>query len=135
MAEEFELTDFVRFLGYIPLGSPLLSVYRQSDIFVHPSMSEGVPHSLLEAMANSLPVVTTSAGGIPGIVRDGTDAIVVPPGNARALADGVLHLLQDPSLAKRICQSGYDRARDFHSAALAERRRQLIEEAFGKIAA
>lgn len=128
------LTSIVRFLGYIPLGPPLLSLYREADIFVHSSMTEGVPHCLLEAMANSLPVVTTSAGGIAGIVTDGVDAIVVPPGNGRALADGVLRLLRDPSIANRMGRAAYHRARGFHSVALAERRRQLIEKVFGKIA-
>lgn len=125
----------VRFLGYKSFGPSLLSLYREADIFVHSSMTEGVPHCVLEAMANSMPIVTTSAGGIPGIVRNGRDAIVVPPGNARALADGLQRLLQNPTLAKCLCQSAYERAHDFHSAALAERRRQLIERTFGTIAA
>jgi glycosyltransferase involved in cell wall biosynthesis len=129
------LSGVVRFLGYRSLGPSLLSLYREADIFVHSSMTEGVPHCLLEAMANSLPVVTTSAGGIPGIVTNGVDAIVVPPGNVRALADGVDRLLKDPSMAKRMGEAAYHRAHDFDSGALAERRRQLIEKAFGKIAA
>ncbi len=113
----------------------LLSLYRNADIFVHSSLTEGVPHCLLEAMANSLPIVTTSAGGIPGIARNDTDAIVVPPGDARALADGVERLLDDPSLAMRLGRSAYHRAQGFHSTALAERRKELIEKTFGTIAA
>ncbi|MGO8818049.1 MAG: glycosyltransferase family 4 protein [Terriglobia bacterium] len=127
------LSAVVRFLGYRALGPSLLSLYREADIFVHSSMTEGVPHCLLEAMANSLPIVTTSAGGIPGVVTNGRNAVVVPPGNAGALADGVLRLLSDLPMAKRVSESAYHRAQDFHSAVLAERRRQLIEKAFGAI--
>jgi glycosyltransferase involved in cell wall biosynthesis len=134
-AQERCLGGVVRFLGYRSLGPLLLSLYRHADIFIHSSLTEGVPHCLLEAMANSLPIVTTSAGGIPGIVRNGTDAIVVPPGDARALAEGVERLLHDPSLAMRLRQSAYHRAQGFHSTALAERRRELIEKTFGPIAA
>jgi glycosyltransferase involved in cell wall biosynthesis len=129
------LSGTVRFLGYKSLGPSLLALYREADIFVHSSMTEGVPHCLLEAMANSLPIVTTSAGGIPGIVKDGSDAIVVAPGNARELGDGILRLLNDPPLAKRMGESAYRRAKCFHSAFLAEQRRKLIEKTFGAIAA
>jgi glycosyltransferase involved in cell wall biosynthesis len=130
-----KLTDAVRFLGYKSLGPSLLSLYREADIFVHSSMTEGVPHSLLEAMANSLPIVTTSAGGIPWIVRNGVDAVLVPPGDAAAIKAGILRLIENPSEAKRLRHAAFHRAQMFHSKALAERRRQLIEKTFGSIAA
>ena len=133
-AQQRGVGGIVRFLGYKSLGPSLLAIYREADIFVHSSMTEGVPHCLLEAMANSLPIVTTSAGGIPGIVKDGRDAIIVAPGNAREIADGILRLLEDPALAKRMGESAYRRAKCFHSAFLAEQRRKLIEKTFGAIA-
>jgi len=123
-----------RFLGYRSFGPSLLSLYREADIFIHASMTEGVPHSLLEAMANSLPVVTTSAGSISTIVRNGVDGIVVRPGSAEVLAEGVRRLLLDPSLARRMSISAYHRAKEFHSEALAKFRKKLIETAFGEIA-
>jgi glycosyltransferase involved in cell wall biosynthesis len=134
-AKRLGIDTLVRFCGYVPLGSSLFSLYRQTDIFVHPSMSEGVPHALLEAMANSLPVVTTSAGGIPGVVRDGVEAIIVPPGNAQILAAAVMRLIRDPELAQRMSRAACLRAREFHSEILSKRRRELIEASFGKIAA
>jgi glycosyltransferase involved in cell wall biosynthesis len=129
------LVNRVRLMGYRALGTPLMSIYREADIFVHSSMTEGVPLSLLEAMANSLPVVATSAGGIPSTLRDGKDGLLAPPGDGQALADGVVRLVQDPSLTRQLSRSAYYRARDFHSQTLAEARRNLIATTFGGIAA
>jgi glycosyltransferase involved in cell wall biosynthesis len=129
------LVNRVRLMGYQALGTPLISIYREADIFVHSSMTEGVPLSLLEAMANSLPVVATSAGGIPSTLRGGKDGLLVPPGDAQPLADAVVRLVQDPSLTRQLSRSAYYRARDFHSQTLAKTRRNLIATTFGGIAA
>lgn len=73
----------------------------QSDIFVLPSHDEGLPMSLLEAMSASLAVVTTPVGGIPDLVIDGDNGLLVPPGDSESLAKGLLRLLE----------SGEERAR------------------------
>lgn len=66
------------------------------DIFVFPSLNEGMGRALLEAMAAGLPVVATAVGGIPDIVVDGESGVLVPPKNAVALADAVRGMLRDP---------------------------------------
>jgi glycosyltransferase involved in cell wall biosynthesis len=65
------------------------------DIYVQPSMSEGVPHALLEGMAMSLPVVATAVGGVGDVIRDGQDGMLVPPGDRAALKERLIELCGD----------------------------------------
>jgi glycosyltransferase involved in cell wall biosynthesis len=66
-----------------------------SDVFVLPSFFEGLPMSLLEAMAAGLPVITTPVGGIPDVVTNGTEGLLVQPGDVQALRDAMCTLIED----------------------------------------
>jgi glycosyltransferase involved in cell wall biosynthesis len=77
------------------------------DVFALPSTgNEGVPQALVQAMACGLPVVATPVGAIPEVVRDGKTGLLVPPRNARALADALARLLTDAGLAARLAAAG-----------------------------
>src|SRR5205807_8725782 len=65
------------------------------DLFVLPSLNEGMGRALVEAMAMGRPVVATRVGGIPDVVTDGATGLLVPPRDDRALADAILTLLRD----------------------------------------
>ncbi len=73
-----------------------------ADIFVLPSLSEGVPNVLLEAMAAGLPVVATDVGGVPELIADGENGLLVKPGNSEQLAAKLLALLKDDALRERM---------------------------------
>ena len=75
------------------------AVYDASDLFLNASEIDNMPLSILEAFSAGLPVVTTDAGGIPYIVRDGETGFLVRMGDHAALADRALKLLADPELA------------------------------------
>ncbi len=79
---------------------------RCFDIFVLPSLSEGLSSAILSAMAASLPVVATEVGGIPELVRHGENGLLVPPADAGALARAIETLLDDPEKAARMGQRG-----------------------------
>ena len=87
-------------------------LYRHSDIFVLPCViaasgdRDGMPNVLLEAMALQLPVVTTSVTGIPELVHDGENGLLVPERNAQALAHGIERLINDPALRLTFGQRG-----------------------------
>lgn len=72
--------------------------YRQADIFITTSLSDGTPVSVLEAMASGLPCIATSVGGIPEWVENGKTGLLVPPGSPEAVAEAILLLAADPSL-------------------------------------
>jgi glycosyltransferase involved in cell wall biosynthesis len=98
------LSEQVTLTGHQPSAEPY---YGIANLAVLSSLSEGSPNALLEAMAAGVPVVATSVGGIPEIVRHGESALLVPPGDRDALAAAMAKLLTDPSLARQLT----DRAR------------------------
>nr|WP_284302772.1 glycosyltransferase [Mobilicoccus caccae] len=96
---ETGLTSQVELVG--PVGQDHLpDLYRDSDVFVLPSFSEGLPVVLMEAMATGIPVVTTQIAAVTEMVTDGVHGRVVPPGRADLLADALTDLARDP--ARRI---------------------------------
>jgi glycosyltransferase involved in cell wall biosynthesis len=105
-------------------------IYRSFDIYVLPSLQEGMPMALLEAMAAGLPVVATKVGGVPDLVRDPSLATLVEPGDPSALAAGIRDLLTDPSRRERMGLNARRRVEeDFSTAAMAQRYVELYQEA------
>jgi glycosyltransferase involved in cell wall biosynthesis len=91
----------------------LLGFYSDCDVLVLPSKTEGWGLSLMEAMACGKPVVASRAGGIPELVRDGTDGILVRSGDVRGLADSIVKLLADPDLRAKMGNEGRKRVQEF----------------------
>ncbi|HBT49623.1 MAG TPA: hypothetical protein DEA61_07330, partial [Caldanaerobacter subterraneus] len=103
LVRKYNLLDSIMFTGQVS-DAELVWLYKNSDVFVLPSLAEGCPTVVLEAMYFGLPVVTTD---IPG-VRDHFEdvAILVPPKDERALATSIVRLLEDKNLAKSLSKSG-----------------------------
>jgi len=78
-----------------------------ADIFVLPSLWEGLPVTLLEAMASRIPVVATAVGSNPEIIRHGENGFLVPPANPSTLAKCILELLKDKKKAQLLAEEGY----------------------------
>lgn len=93
-------------------------VLSDADVFVNTTNVDNTPVSVMEAMACGLCVVSTNVGGIPDLLDDGRDGILVPPADARALADGILRILRDPALATRLSGNGRRKAELFDWAVL-----------------
>jgi len=83
-----------------------MSLYEQADIFVLPSYFEGIPNSLAEAAAASLPSVATSINGIPEVVVNGYNGLTVPPGDRPALVKALLTLIADPEMRIKMGSNG-----------------------------
>jgi glycosyltransferase involved in cell wall biosynthesis len=93
--EELHLSDVVSLPGYVASTDEW---YQQFDIFVSSSIREGQPVALLEGMAHGLPALVTDVGACAETVQNGVGGVVVPPGDSRALADGLASLLDDADL-------------------------------------
>jgi glycosyltransferase involved in cell wall biosynthesis len=90
--------------GYVAVGDGLEKLYRESDLFLHTSWTEGFPQVLLEAFAAGLPVVATSVGGIDELPDD--SAVFVPPGDPGAAVVALRRLAADGELRARIAEGG-----------------------------
>ena len=104
LARRLRCADSVVFAGMTPRVAPF---YGIADVFALPSLSEGSPNVLLEAMVAGVPVVATHVGGVPEIAVDGVNALLVPPGDPPGLACAATMLLENRPLADRLA----DRAR------------------------
>jgi len=102
-ARRLGLGEAVRFLGH---RKDILSVLKSLDLFVLPSLWEGLPQALLEAMALSLPVVATRCVGVAETVTDGATGRLVPPQDPEAIARAAIEVLRDPTLGRRLGEAG-----------------------------
>jgi glycosyltransferase involved in cell wall biosynthesis len=97
--------DRVRFVGSVPHAN-MPALYDRADIVLNPSTVDNSPNSVLEALAAGAVVVSTDVGGVRHLVRHEESALLVPPRAPQAMADAVVRLLDDPSLAIRLAEGG-----------------------------
>lgn len=105
-AEDAGVAEQVRFLGYRPAVKQLLAAF---DLFVLPSLWEGMSNAVLEAMAAGLPVVATRVDGNTEQVADGLTGLLVPPADAESLAEALLDLITDPDRREAMGRRGRER--------------------------
>jgi glycosyltransferase involved in cell wall biosynthesis len=98
-AQKLGLERFFVMLGERPDAHALCSLF---DVFVLPSLWEGLPLALLEAAAMGKPIVATDIDGVREVIQDGQTGILVPPGDPEKLAQAVLRLLQNKDLAHKL---------------------------------
>ncbi len=84
----------------------VLELYRDADAFALASFAEGVPVVLMEAMAMEIPCIATAITGIPELIQNEREGLLVPPSDPLALADAIERLIQDPALAHRLARAG-----------------------------
>jgi glycosyltransferase involved in cell wall biosynthesis len=96
----------VKLLGQCDVNTTW-NIMKASDIFALTSRSEGVPYALLEAAAFGLPILATRCGGIPEVLSDNVDALLVPVGDTIAISTGLIRLCEDKQLAQRLAANAY----------------------------
>jgi glycosyltransferase involved in cell wall biosynthesis len=117
----------VELLGAMPFGYPLLDRYRHAGVFLHVSLTEGVPQVLLEAMASGLPIVATDVGGVAETVGYGERAVLIPPRDARAAAAAVERVAREGALRARLVESGIAYARSHSMEASVEETHSFLQ--------
>jgi glycosyltransferase involved in cell wall biosynthesis/GT2 family glycosyltransferase len=113
MLKEFNIEDHVLLLGP---RSDVADVYASTDIFVLPSLNEGMPMTVLEAMASSKPIVATAVGEIPRLIKDGETGLLVKPAKPSELTAALKKLLASPRLCESMGRRGFDRVSEHFSA-------------------
>ena len=103
-----QLQTRVTFHGAVGIAQ-VRQFMRQADLFVLPSFAEGVPVVLMEAMATGVPCISTTITGIPELITHNEEGILVPPGDAHALAEQIQRLALDPELRCRLAQRGREK--------------------------
>jgi glycosyltransferase involved in cell wall biosynthesis len=107
IAAQRGVQDRIAMPGFATAAEALVERYLTADVFVFASPTEwGSSHTIPEAMVARVPVVTSSFEGIRGELRDGEHAVIVEPGSARALADGIERLLRDDDLRAHLVENG-----------------------------
>ena len=104
LAQQLDLQN-TTFIGQVEPGS-IADVYDRADIYLNGSEIDNQPLSILEAFSCGLPVVTTDAGGIPDIVIDRTNGMLIPCGDYSQMAERSLELLANPGLTRRLVEQG-----------------------------
>ena len=92
----------------------ICALYAEADLFCIPSFAEGIPCVLMEAMAMEIPCVTTHITGIPELIRDGIDGLLVAPSDLDALVKALARMMDDDELRDRISKSGRVRVLELH---------------------
>jgi glycogen synthase len=110
----------LHFVGFFA-HDQLPAVMSHADLLVLPSLYEELGTVLLEAMQVGLPVVASKTGGIPDVIEDGVNGLLVPPSEPEALAHAINRLLADLKLARRLSEGAHERAKEYDWEVLAER--------------
>jgi glycosyltransferase involved in cell wall biosynthesis/GNAT superfamily N-acetyltransferase len=127
MAIELGLDGFVEFTGF---RDDAVDVMAACDVFTLASRWEGLPVAVMEALALGLPIVATDVGGLREHFHDGVDAVLVPPNDPVALADGLGRLVRDPDERARLAAASRARADEFD----ASRATVVVEEVYRRVA-
>ncbi|KAF1085502.1 Alpha-D-kanosaminyltransferase [Sporotomaculum syntrophicum] len=122
LEEQIRLSSINDYFTFTGMLKDISQAYSSMDIFVLPSITEGLPLTVLEAMAFSLPIVATSVGGVPEIIESGECGFLAPPGDHQALAAQIAGLLDCPAKRTEFSHKGRHRVQEKFAAA------KMIEE-------
>ena len=104
LVEKLGLADIVFFKGFLP-HRVVLKEISQGEVFVCPSLAEGLGNVFLEAQACGTPVIGTDVGGIPDIIQGGFNGLLIPAKNSQAIVEAVIKIFSDKNLAQRLTQN------------------------------
>jgi glycosyltransferase involved in cell wall biosynthesis len=105
MVSDLNLGNYVSFPGFLDLPAKI-KLARQHDLYLTTNIMDNVPISVIEMAAMGLPVISTNGGGMPDMLTQEVDSLLVPNDNDQVMAEAVIRLLQDQELAARLSQNG-----------------------------
>jgi glycosyltransferase involved in cell wall biosynthesis len=127
-AAQLGLDGRVRFLG--PVGrDEVLELFRAADASLLTSSWENFPHTVVEALAVGTPVIATRVGGVPELVRDGENGLLVPPGDVDAVASAVRRLVGEPGLRDRLAAAAARSVEELRPETVYTRLEEILRQA------
>jgi glycosyltransferase involved in cell wall biosynthesis len=127
IVDGWRLADAVSLLGPVH-KTEIRTVLNRGDIFLNTTNFDNTPVSVVEAMACGLCVVSTNVGGIPYLLRDGHDALLVPPNDSPAMVAAVRRILTEPGLAERLSRNARSKAEGFDWSNILPQWEKLLAE-------
>lgn len=121
LVSELQADNYIHFMG---LTNDVYSAMSEADAFILPSIYEGMPMTLIEAMATGLPIITTPVGGIVDMLKDGSEAIFTGT-DTESIADSISMLVNNVELRQSLGQAALERAKQFSAKAMAEKYTEL----------
>jgi glycosyltransferase involved in cell wall biosynthesis len=116
LREELQREYDSPFIIFTGIRNDVPELYQCMDIFVLPSLTEGLPVALLEAMASNLPVVATRVGGVPSVISNNQTGLLIEPRDEEAIKESLLHLLRNPKEAEEMGKEGCQRVKEHYSS-------------------
>jgi glycosyltransferase involved in cell wall biosynthesis len=132
VASGLGVSEQVTLHGPVPFGPRLFEFYRHADAHVVSSLGEGTPRCIVEGRAFGLPTIGTRVGGIPSVIKDGEDGLLVEAGSAAALTNAIRRVIDDSDLRQRLIRNGFEVARRNTAEVHAERLAKLIADSLNR---
>lgn len=122
-----KLGNDVVLTGSIPNAYKYLKAF---DVFVLPSVKEGFPYTILEAMAAGLPIVATDVGAVPEILENQKNGLIVPPANAEILAKAIKNLIDNPQKTQELGKNAAEAVKKFNLNQMVEKTKIVYHKLF-----
>jgi len=116
------LQDKILFLGAIPEAKQYIKAF---DVLTLPSTKEGLPYTIMEAMAAGVPIVASRVGGIPEMITDNFNGFLISPRDPEALAEKIMQLIENPTLSRQFSQNSLQRVKEFSLEKMIEQTQAL----------
>ena len=124
---KYGMENEVKRLGQLAPGSEVFDYLDDLDVYLQPSLTEGLPRSVIEAMSRGCPVLASSAGGIPELLND---SFLHKPGNAKKLSIDIEKLLLDSQLRIKAAKENFEKSKEYADKILSQRRLDFYKQAF-----
>ena len=127
LAKDLEIEHYVHLIGY---RSDMIELYSISDIFIHPSLREGLPASIMEAMASGLPCIVSRIRGNVDLIENGKGGILCDPNNADEFSNALNLLINDKEMCDGMGTFNQEVIKNYDIHVVKEEIRKIYEEVF-----
>jgi glycosyltransferase involved in cell wall biosynthesis len=127
-----QLSEIVSYKGWVS-GSLKSKLFNEADVYILPSYNEGLPISILEAMAYGLPVISTNVGGIPEIITNGINGCVINPGDKEAIYASLRLFIDSPSLCKEYGNNTMEIVKPYYAKNVIPKLESIYKELLNKL--